>query len=251
MVGSVVSRNLLGGDDIAFIYFAEPLTRYVVAACTALSPPTSFWRIPLILLMKLATYRMTTQDRWHIALLRQVVSNNGIKVARSVKCDTSQFSDAQKPMDRQDICARQPPWRHLPSFCVGWSPPRSSLPIPLLSFQRTLWICSVSWLSFTNYLTFAPPSPPPWRYTRTTRRKISRNCARVPRKITPGFHPVLMWSRRSCSWPSTNWLSPFGRRSVCASSPTKSATAWDPYIAGNVVWTCWARTMLSGKPSKP
>lgn len=93
----------MGRDYIAFISSAEPLTPYSVASRAKLSPRTNALRISLIPLLKLATFRMAAQDRWSSAYYGNVVIINGIKVTRSIKRDTSQFSVYQTSMDRQDI----------------------------------------------------------------------------------------------------------------------------------------------------
>lgn len=67
LVESVVSSDPPGGDDIAYIASAELRTAYLVAARTTLSPPTSARRIALIPQPKLETYRLTAQDRFHLA----------------------------------------------------------------------------------------------------------------------------------------------------------------------------------------
>lgn len=59
MVGSVVSSCPPGGDDIAYISSAKPLTPYIVVTRTTISPPTGARHIPFIPLLKLATCRMT------------------------------------------------------------------------------------------------------------------------------------------------------------------------------------------------
>lgn len=48
---------------------------------------------------------MSAQYRWNLAYFGHLVIKNSIKVALSVKRDTSQFADAQKSMVRQDIWA--------------------------------------------------------------------------------------------------------------------------------------------------
>lgn len=105
MVGSVISTYPPCGDNIAFITSAEVLTPYLVAAQAKLYPLTSSRRIPLITLLKLTTFRMAAQDRWSLAYFGHVVIKNGIKIARSIKRDTSQFSESQTSMDRQHIWA--------------------------------------------------------------------------------------------------------------------------------------------------
>lgn len=107
MVGSVVCSYLPGGDNIAYISSAKPLTQYLIAARTTLSlpPPTSGRRIPLIPLLKLATYRMTSRDRSHMAFFGHIVIKNGIKIPRSMKRDASKFADIQTSMDLQDLLA--------------------------------------------------------------------------------------------------------------------------------------------------
>lgn len=48
LVGSAVSNYPPGGDDVSFISSVESLTPYLTAARTALCPPTSARRVPLI-----------------------------------------------------------------------------------------------------------------------------------------------------------------------------------------------------------
>lgn len=93
MVGSVISIYPPVGDEISFIPYAELLKPYLFAARAKLLLTTSARRVPLIQLLKLATFRMAAQDRWSLAYFGHVVIKNGIKVARSITWDTSQFSD--------------------------------------------------------------------------------------------------------------------------------------------------------------
>lgn len=83
----------------------EPLTPYLVAKCTKLAPTTSAWRIALIPLLKLATFRMEGQDRRSLVYFGHVIIKNGIKVCGSVKRDTSQLADSQTSMYQQDLWA--------------------------------------------------------------------------------------------------------------------------------------------------
>lgn len=48
---------------------------------------------------------MTAQDRWGLHFFGHVVIRNGIKVARTVKKDASNFAESQTSTDRQDVWA--------------------------------------------------------------------------------------------------------------------------------------------------
>lgn len=48
---------------------------------------------------------MSAQDRWSLAYFGHTVIKNGIKIARSIKRDTSHFAESQMSMDRQDLWA--------------------------------------------------------------------------------------------------------------------------------------------------
>lgn len=48
---------------------------------------------------------MAAQDRWSLAYLGHLVIKNGVKVGRSIKRDTSQFTDSETSMERQDLWA--------------------------------------------------------------------------------------------------------------------------------------------------
>lgn len=103
--GLVISRSILGGDDIAYITSVEPLTPYLVAARAKSMPPISAQRIPLIPLLKLATFRMASPGWCSLSYFGNLVIKNVVKVARSINVDTLQFTDSQTSMVLQDLCA--------------------------------------------------------------------------------------------------------------------------------------------------
>lgn len=67
VVGYIISSYRPGGYDIPFIASAEPLTPYLIVVRVKFSPPASPLRVPLISLLKLATFRMAAQERWSLA----------------------------------------------------------------------------------------------------------------------------------------------------------------------------------------
>lgn len=126
MVVSDLSRYPPGGENNSYISSAEPLKPNLLKACNKNSTPTSASRIPLIPLFKLATYRMNTQDLWQIAYFGDVAIMNDVKMARSVKRDTSQYADAQMSMERQDIWALPTTMKSFGIFCANSSMPKRS-----------------------------------------------------------------------------------------------------------------------------
>lgn len=62
IVDKSVSKYPPGGDDIEYIASAEPITPYLVDAKTQLAQPASARRVPLIPLLKLATFWMKEAD---------------------------------------------------------------------------------------------------------------------------------------------------------------------------------------------
>lgn len=117
LVSKHISNYPPGGDDMSYIASAEPLSPLLVAAKVQLIKPASARRVPFISLLKLATYRATAADRWSLAYFGHLVYKNGFRTPRTVKKDSSQFSEEQSSFDRQDLWVL-PPTMEAFEICV-------------------------------------------------------------------------------------------------------------------------------------
>lgn len=92
IIGQNTTNCPSGGDDISYIASAEVFLTFLVVENAQLTKPLSARRVPLIPLLKLATYRETAADRWSQVYFRQLVYKNRIITPRIVKKDFSNFS---------------------------------------------------------------------------------------------------------------------------------------------------------------
>lgn len=105
MLGGGLASYHPGTDDVAFLSAAANLGPHLEVAQDAMTVPSSSQTIPFMELLKLATLRMTSADRWDLTYLGHVVVKNGIRISRSVKREGAKVEDAKYSVDRQDVWA--------------------------------------------------------------------------------------------------------------------------------------------------
>lgn len=105
MSGGAFASYYPGTDDIAFRTAATDILPHLEVAHDALAIPSSSQTVPMIALLKLATLRMTSADRWDLTYFGHVVVKNGTRVARSVMREGVKLEDPKYFLDRQDVWA--------------------------------------------------------------------------------------------------------------------------------------------------
>lgn len=105
MIGGALASYHPGTDDIAFLSATTDLMPNLEVAQDAIAILASLQNIPMMALLKLATFRMTSAARWDLTKFGHVVVKNDTRVARSVKREGAKREDPKYSLEPQDVRA--------------------------------------------------------------------------------------------------------------------------------------------------